>query len=109
MKVPRIPLRRVRIPFAPIHTHDVPIALQPDPPREPRTKSPVRRFAPVIASVVTFFLGVGIGSTPSNADGAAAALVASPSPVPTVTVTATARPSATPTVTATVTATVGHA
>ncbi len=109
MKVPRIPLRRVRIPFAPIRTHDVPIALQPDPPREPRTKSPVRRFAPVIASVVAFFLGVAIGSTPSNADGAAAALVASPSPVPTVTVTATARPSATPTVTATVTATVGHA
>ncbi|WP_312349217.1 hypothetical protein [Actinomyces sp.] len=65
----------------------------------------MRRFAPVIASVVAFFLGVAIGSTPSNADGAAATLVASPSPVPTVTVTATARPSATPTVTATVTAT----
>lgn len=98
MKIPRIP-------FTPKRTQEEPIALQPDPPQEPEAKSPVRRFAPVIASVVTFFLGVAIGSTPSNADDAAATLVASPSPVPTVTVTATARPSATPTVTATVTAT----
>lgn len=97
MKVPRMPFKSTR-------TQEMPVALQPDPPEEPETKSVVRRFAPVIASVVTFFLGVAIGAAPSNADDAAATMAASPSPVPTVTVTATARPSATPTVTTTVTA-----
>ena len=69
----------------------------PETPRKPA----IRRFAPVIASVVTFLLGLAIGASPSNANQAAP--VPSPSPVPTVTVTA--KPSATPTVTTTVTAT----
>lgn len=96
MKVPRPP-------FIPARDDQVPVALQPDPPQRPQEKTPLRRWAPVIVSAVTFFLGVAIGSAPSSANDSAAALVSVPSPAPTVTVTA--QPSATPTVTATVTAT----